>query len=103
MQDKNFPAAIAAIEEALKAPDADRARLMYLRARALLLQGKSDVAATEFANLAAENRDSPLGRQAKFAEALAHARLGDFRAAEEIYRDLASKLLSEERQNEIAS
>ena len=103
MQDKNYPAAMTAIEEALKAPDADRPRLLYLRARTLLLQGRNDAAATEFASIAAENKDAPIGRQAKFAEALARARMGDFRSAEEIYRDLASKLLSEERQNEISA
>jgi uncharacterized protein YfaS (alpha-2-macroglobulin family)/TolA-binding protein len=103
MQDRNYPAAMAAIEEALKAPDADRPRLLYLRGRALLLQNKNEQAATEFANIAGENKETPVGRQAKFAEALARARMGDFRTAEEIYRDLASKLLSEERQNEIAA
>jgi TolA-binding protein len=103
MQDRNYKAAEAAIDEALKAPNADKAQLRYLQARTVLLQGRFDAAAKAFAEIASEYKDVPLGRQAKFAEALARARLGDFRAAEEIYRDLASKLLSEERQNEIAS
>ena len=79
MQDRNYPEAITAIEEAAKAEDAPKDYLAYLKGRALYLQKRYDEAADAFEGLQKEFPDSPWTRRARFGKALALARKGDFR------------------------
>jgi len=103
MQDRDYKAAVAAIERAVAADDAkDRDYLTYLKGRALFLQKQYDGAVAAFEQLAKQFPASPWARRARFSKALALARKGDFRGAELIYRAEAEYLLSLDRKEELA-
>ncbi|MBN2024624.1 MAG: tetratricopeptide repeat protein [Pirellulales bacterium] len=102
MQDGDYAGAIAAIDAATAAEDAPRDYLAYLKGRALFLQKKYDEAVAAFAELEKQSPEGPWVRRARFGRAVALARKGDFRAAEEIYRAEAVYLLSMDRKQEIA-
>ena len=102
MQDRNYPEAIRAIDEAAKAKDAPRDYLTYLKGRALYLSRKYDEAVAAFDQLQKDFPKSPWTRQARFGKALALARKGDFRGAEQIYGAEAAYLLSDDRKQQIA-
>jgi len=102
MQDRNYPEAVKAIDEAAKAEDAPTDYLAYLKGRALYLQQRYDEAIDTFDRLAKDSPESPWARRCRFGKALALARKGDFRGAELIVRSEAEFLLSTDRKQEIA-
>lgn len=102
MQDRNYPAAVEAIQKAISAPDAPKDYLTYLKGRAIDFQEKHDEAVVVFNELGKQFPKSPWARRARFAAGLALARKGDFRAAETIYRAEAEQLLSDDRKQELA-
>ena len=110
MQDRRYADAVKAIDEAAQAKDAPRDYLLYLKGRALHLDGKYDEAMAVFDQLAKEVPAGqagkpdlhPWARRARFAKAVSLARKGDFRSAELIYRAEAEYLLSTDRKQQIA-
>ncbi len=102
MQDRNYAEAVKAIEEAARAKDAPRDYLAYLKGRALQLNGQFDAAVAQYAAMQKEFPASPWLRRARFGQAVALARKGDFQAAEQIYRAEVDYLLSADRKQEIA-
>ncbi len=102
MQDGKYAEALAAIEEALKADDAPKDYLAYLKARTLHLQEKYDEAVAAFDQMATEHAESEWARRARFGKAMSLARKGDFQAAQSIVRAEAEYLLSADRKQQIA-
>ena len=102
MQDRDYPAAVRAIDQAAKAPNAPVGYLTYLKGRAHYLAKDYDQAAAVFEELAKAKPEGPWARRARFGKALALARKGDFRAAELIFRAEAEYLLSPARRQQIA-
>lgn len=103
IQDRDYAAAIEAIDQALANEDSPADYLLYLKGRACHYQKKYDEAALTFDKLVDEHAESDWVRQAKFAKAAALARKGGFRAAEVIYKEQAEYLLSTNRKQEIAT
>ncbi|MGA2256767.1 MAG: tetratricopeptide repeat protein, partial [Thermoguttaceae bacterium] len=105
MQDRRFADAVKAIDEAVQVKDSPRDYLLYLKGRALHLDGKYDEAIAVFDQLGKELpgvSKNPWARRARFAKAVSLARKGDFRSAELIYRAEAEYLLSTDRKQQIA-
>lgn len=102
LQDRNYDAALAAIDVATAAEGAPRDYLSYLKGRALHLQAKYDEAIEVFQQVEQQFPESPWARRARFAQGLSLARKGDFQSAELIYRQEAAWLLSNARKQEIA-
>ena len=102
MQDRDYPAAIEAIDKASGDPKAARDYLAYLKGRALHLSEKYDDAIKRFDTIKKEFPKSVWTRRAQFAMAISYARKGDYRAAELIYRREADYLLSTDRKQQIA-
>ncbi|MGD0896503.1 MAG: tetratricopeptide repeat protein, partial [Thermoguttaceae bacterium] len=102
MQDAKYNEAIQAIREALAAKDTPKDYLTYLMGRSRYLQKEYDEAAAVFDQLQKDFPKSGWCRHARFAKALALARKGDFRAAEQIFRVEAEYLLSADRKQQIA-
>ncbi len=105
MQDRRYADAVKAIDNAAgvrNVKDAPRDYLLYLKGRALHLDGKYDEAIAVFDQLGKELPKSPWARRARFAKAVSLAREGDFRSAELIYRAEAEFLLSTDRKQQIA-
>lgn len=103
LQDRRYEEAIAAIDLAATKADAPRRRLAYYRGRAQHLAGKYDAAIATFQTIERDDPDGSLSAAARLARGASLARKGDFRAAELIYRDLAGRLLSHQRKDELAS
>lgn len=103
LQERNYGGAIAAIDEAVQQNTLPADRAGYLRGRALFLQGKFDAAIEAFTTVEQQQPPSTWAGPARFARGLALARKGDFRAAEEVYRREAVRLLSPERKAELAA
>ena len=107
MQDRRFADAVKAIDESALAKDAPRDYLLYLKGRALHLDGKFDEAIAVFDQLGkvlpgGSGSKNPWARRARFAKAVSLARKGDFRSAELVYRAEAEYLLSTDRKQQIA-
>ena len=109
MQDRRYADAVTAIDEAVQAKDAPKDYLLFLKGRALHLDGKYDDAIAVFDQLGKEDQSQagkpdvhPWARRARFAKAVSLARKGDFRSAEVIYRAEAEYLLSADRKQQIA-
>lgn len=102
LQDRKYDEATQAIDEAAKQPNAAKDYLAFLKARALQLQQKHDEAVAAYEAVRKEHPKSPWARRARFGMAVVYARKGDFRAAEEIYKEQAQQLLSADRKQEIA-
>jgi len=102
-QDRNYNDALKALDEALSAKDAQRDYLLYHRGRALHLLQKYDEAIKVFAEVETQFKTSPWARRARLSRAVSLARKGDFKSAEEIYKNEAKTLLSLERKQEIAN
>jgi len=102
VQDRDWEAAITAVDKALQQEDAPRDRLTYLKGRILHFQGQYDAAVAVFGELQKQLPKSPWARRARFASGGALAKKGDFRGAELIYRAEAESLLSAERKQEFA-
>jgi uncharacterized protein YfaS (alpha-2-macroglobulin family)/TolA-binding protein len=103
MQDRNFDAAVKAIDAAMAGEGANKDYLAYLKGRALHLAEKYDEAIARFDTIEKEFPKSEWIRRARFGMAVSLARKGDFRAAELIYRREAEYLLSADRKQEIAN
>lgn len=103
MQDRDYAAAVKAIDAAVSAEGAAKDYLAYLKGRALHLSEKYDEAIARFDTIEKEFPNSPWIRRARFGMAVSLARKGDFRAAELIYRREAEYLLSADRKQEIAN
>ncbi|MHB1035874.1 MAG: tetratricopeptide repeat protein [Pirellulales bacterium] len=102
MQDRNFPVALQAIDEAAKVKDAPADYLAYLKGRALHLAKQYDEAVAAYEVVEKQSPKSEWARRARFGKAVSLMRKGDFRSAEVIYRDEAVYLLSLDRKQEIA-
>lgn len=102
VQDRDWGAAIAAVDKALQQEDAPRDRLTYLKGRILHFQGQYDAAVAVFGEFQKQFPESPWARRAQFASGVALVKKGDFRGAELIYRAEAESLLSAERKQEFA-
>ncbi len=102
-QDRDYDAALKALDKALSAKDAQRDYLLYHRGRALHLSQKYDEAIKVFAEVETQFKTSPWARRARLSRAVSLARKGDFKSAEEIYKNEAKTLLSLERKQEIAN
>ncbi len=106
MQDRKYDEAAAEIDMLLAAKD-DKPKipdyLIYLKGRALHLAGKHREALQSFALIERDHAESPWARRAKFGQAAALLKTGDFEAAEHIYEEEVKFLLSIERKHEIAS
>ena len=103
MQDRNFPEARKAIDEALKAKDAPGDYLAYLRAWSFHLEKQHDRAIAALEKFARDFPQSPWLRRARFGQAQAMAAKGDFRGAQAIYEQEGKYLLSEARRQESAA
>lgn len=101
MQDRNYDAALKAIDEAVKDKDAAQDYLAYLRGRALHLAKKYDDAVAAFDALNEKFPNSEWARRARFAKGVSLARRGDFLKAEQVYRAEAEYLLSLDRKQEL--
>ena len=102
MQDRDYPAAIAAIEQAAKAAGAPQDYLMYLQGRARMLHQEYPAAVETFEGLQKQFPHSPWVRRARLAAAVALAQSGDFRRAGQLYRAEAESLFSADRKQEMA-
>ncbi|MEX2186156.1 MAG: tetratricopeptide repeat protein, partial [Pirellulales bacterium] len=102
MQDRDYAAAVKAIDAAMAGDFAAKDYLAYLKGRALHLSEKYDEAIARFDTIEKEFPKSEWIRRARFGMAVSLARKGDFRAAELIYRREAEYLLSADRKQEIA-
>jgi len=102
MQDREYAAAVEAIDQALARPDEPRDYLLYLKGRALLLDRQFDAAVAVFEQLGQQMPDSPWNRHARFAAGLAAVGREDFQRAAIIYREEAESLLDAQRKHELA-
>lgn len=102
MQDRNYDAALKAIDEAVKDKDAAQDYLAYLKGRALHLAKKYDDAVAAFDAMSEKFPKSEWARRARFAKGLSLARRGNFLKAEQVYRAEAEYLLSLDRKQELA-
>jgi uncharacterized protein YfaS (alpha-2-macroglobulin family)/TolA-binding protein len=103
LEDRNYPAAVKAIDEAALAKEARLDYLAYLKGWALYLAKQYDAAVAALDLVDQEHPKSRWARRARFAKGMALARKGDFRRAELIFRAEAESLLSAERRHELAS
>ena len=102
MQDRDYPAAIEAIDKAVAAKNGPVDYMLYLKGRALHHQKKYTEAVAVFEGLVSDYPSSRWQRRATFAKGAALARKGDFHAAEIVYREQAELLLRPERKHEVA-
>jgi tetratricopeptide (TPR) repeat protein len=102
MQDRDYAAAVEAIEAALAQPDQPHDYLRYLKGRALALDGQFEAAVAAFEQMAEQLPDSPWARRARFAAGWASAANRRFEQAAIIYRAEAEKLLDPERKHKLA-
>jgi alpha-2-macroglobulin len=102
MQDREYAAAVEAIDQALARPDESQDYLLYLKGRALLLDRQFDAAVAAFEQLGQQMPDSPWNRCARFATGLAAVGQADFQRAATVYRLEAESLLAPERKHELA-
>jgi tetratricopeptide (TPR) repeat protein len=103
IEDRQYDEAVAAIGKLLETKPANADYLTYLSGRAQHLAGKHRKALETFARIERDFADSPWLRRARFGQAAALLKLGDFEAAEHIYEQEVRFLLSTERKHEIAS
>jgi hypothetical protein len=103
MQDRRYPEAVKAIDEAAKAADAPRDYLAFLKGWALCLDKQYDASVAAFAGMEKQFPQSRWLRKARQGRGLALARKGDFRAAELIFRGEAESFLSPQRRHELAN
>jgi len=106
MQDQKYDDAAAALDKLLEAnePKPDKPDfLRYLKGRAQHLAGKHREALQTFASIERDFADSLWVRRARFGQAAALLKQGDFEEAEHIYEAEVKYLLSTERKHEIAS
>jgi uncharacterized protein YfaS (alpha-2-macroglobulin family)/TolA-binding protein len=97
VQDRDWPAALQALDRELQQPDALADRLLFLRGRILYYQEQYDAAVTALREVEQRFPASPWSRRARFAAALALAKQSNFQAAGQIYRNEADVLVSPER------
>ena len=97
LQDRDWPAALQAVDKELQQPDALTERLLFLRGRILYYQEQYDAAVAALREVEQRFPASPWARRARFAAAMALAKQGNFQVAGQIYRDEADALLSPER------
>ena len=102
IQERDWEAAIAAVDKALGQQDSQADRLAYLKGRILFLQGKHDAAVTAFGELEKQYPNSRWVRRARFASGVALAKKGDWHAAELVYKNEAEALVSAERRQGFA-
>ena len=102
MQDRNYDAAIEAIDSAIGNADYDSDYLWYLKGRAQTFKEDYDAAVTSLDQMIAKFPESNLLRKAKLARGAALAKKGDFLAAENAYKIEAEFLVSDQRRHELA-
>src|SRR5262245_58905603 len=84
LQDRKYDEVADAIDKLLSDPDSKPEHpdyLLYLKGRALDLSGKHREALAVFARFEAEQANSPWARRARFGQAAALLKSGDFEAA----------------------
>lgn len=102
MQDRHYAEAVQAIDAALRAQAEPGEYLAYLKGWALCLDGQFEPAAAALEQFEQRYPQSPWASRARLARGVALARKGDFRGAEQLYRAEAQRLLSDERQQDLA-
>ncbi|MDZ7618156.1 MAG: tetratricopeptide repeat protein, partial [Patescibacteria group bacterium] len=102
MQARDYAAAVAALDEAVKQEGVSKDELAYLKGRALALAKRYDEAATVLLAIGQQSPESPWARKGRFAAAAALVAKGDFARAQPIYRAEAESLLSLQRKQEVA-
>ena len=102
MQDRNYDAAIEAIDTAIGNADYDSDYLWYLKGRAQTFKEDYDAAVTSLDQMIAKFPESKLLRKAKLARGVALAKQGNFLEAEKAYKAEAEALVSSERRHELA-
>lgn len=102
LQDREYADALKAIDAAAADPKAAKDYLGYLKGQTLHLAQKYDDAVAAYEAVEKNFAASPWARRARVGRAVSLARKGDFRGAELIYREEATRLLSSERKQEIA-
>lgn len=102
MQDRDYPSAIRALDEAIQAKTGPLDYLAYLKGWALCLGKQYGPAVAALEQVDKQYPKSPWARRARFAKAVAMARKGDFQNAELVYRSEAGVLLSADRKQELA-
>ncbi|MHC2069702.1 tetratricopeptide repeat protein [Bremerella sp. T1] len=102
LQDRKYDEAIELIDAQLAKDGGDKEQLLYLKGRALHFSGKYEEAVKTFEQQLKRFPDSKWSRKANFAIGLAYARSGNYRLAEEAYREQARYLLSLDRKEEVA-
>lgn len=103
MQDRAYDKAIKAIDAELAEKPKNADYLLYLKGRAFHFAKQYDDAQLTFDQLSKEHPKSVWARRGQLAKGATLARRGDFRAAEEIYRTAAERLLSTDRKQELAA
>ena len=103
MQDRAYGEALQAIDAAIARGGQAIDCLSYLKGRALALQGEYAKAAEIFSSISKAFPQSPWQRRARFEEAAAAARQGDYQTAERIYRGEADYLFGTGRKQQIAA
>jgi alpha-2-macroglobulin len=102
IQDRDWPAAIVAVDQELAQEHVQADRLLYLKGRVRHHQGEHDSAVAILDELQNRFPDSPWAQRARFAAGAALVAKGDFDEAALIYRSAAESLLSDRRKQEFA-
>jgi uncharacterized protein YfaS (alpha-2-macroglobulin family)/TolA-binding protein len=102
LQDRQYADALKAIDAAAADPKAAKDYLGYLKGQTLHLAQKYDDAVAAYEAVEKNFAASRWASRARVGRAVSLARKGDFRGAELIYREEATRLLSLERKQEIA-
>lgn len=102
LQEKKYDDVLAEIEKLQAGSEVPKDYLAYLKGRVYHLNKNFDKAISQFESVEKDYAESPFAKRSKLARAVSLARKGDFQAAEELYREQATRLLSMERKQEIA-
>ena len=102
LQDRSYPEARKAIDEAAKAKDAPQDYLAYLKGWSFYLEKRYDEAIAAYTQFEKQYPQSGWARKVRFAKALAWVGKGDFRNAGSTVRAEAEYLLSADRRQQLA-
>ena len=103
MQDRDYPAAIDAIDRALADEKGKADYLTYLKGRAYFFDKKYDESISTLELMQKQFPESVWARKGRFAIGVAYARSGNYRAAELAYKAEAEYLLSIDRKEEVST
>ncbi|MGY8770168.1 MAG: tetratricopeptide repeat protein [Pirellulales bacterium] len=103
MQDRDYPVAIDAIDQALADEKGEADYLTYLKGRAYFFDKNYEDSINTLELMQKKYPKSDWARKARFAIGVAYARSGNYRAAELAYKAEAKYLLSIERKEEVSN